>query len=236
MLFTLKKNITPPLLFFYQTQVNFVDHHKHLGINFSRDGKWHEYINTILSSASKSLGMMRKLKFTLHRKALNQIYVSFFKTLNGILIDCLGWLYSTAYEKDSLENIQNEAARIVTGLTRSASLENVYYEIAWLSLSERRRYQTLVIVYKSKNGLIPEFLVDLFPPNVASISQYDLRNNDDYIILNRRSQLFANSFVPSSTELWNQFPLQIRRETTLSRDQREYSEKSEINDVFRPIF
>ena len=53
----------------------FVNHHKHLGITFSRDGKWHEHINTILSSASKILGMMRKLKFTLHRKALNQIYV-----------------------------------------------------------------------------------------------------------------------------------------------------------------
>ena len=126
------------------------------------------------------------------------------------------WDGCTAYEKDSPEKIQNEAARIVTRLTRSVSLENLYSEIDWLSLSDRRRYQKLVIVYKSKNGLIPEFLVDLFPPNVASISQYDLRNNDDYVILNRRTQLFANSFIPSSTELWNQLPLQIRRETTLS--------------------
>ena len=36
------------------------------------------------------------------------------------------------------------------------------------------------------------------------------------MILNRRTQLFANSFIPSSTELWNQLPLQIRRGTTLS--------------------
>ena len=93
MLFTLEKNITPPLLLFDQTQVNFVDLHKHLGITFSRDGKWHEHINTILSSASKILGVMQKLKFTLHRKALNQVYVSFLRPLIGILVDCLGWLY-----------------------------------------------------------------------------------------------------------------------------------------------
>ena len=55
-----------------------------------------------------------------------------------------------------------------------------------------------------------------FPSSVASISQYDLRNNDDYVILNRRTQLFANSFIPSSTEILNQLLLQIRRETTLS--------------------
>ena len=192
MLFTLEKNITPPLLLFDQTQVNFVDHHKHLGITFSRDAKWHEHINTILSSPSKILGMMRKLKFTLHRKALNQIYVSCLRPL--MEYSSTVWDGCTAYEKESLEKIQNEAARIVTGLTRSVSLENLYSEIGWLSLSDRRRYQKLVIVYKSKNGLIPEFLVDLFPPNVASISQYDLRNNDDYVILNRRTQLFAIRF------------------------------------------
>ena len=150
----------------------------------------------------------------MHKKALNKIYVSFLRPI--IEYSSTVWDGCTAYEKDSLEKIQNEAARIVTGLTRSVSLENLYSEIGWFSLSDRRRYQKLVIVYKSKNGLIPEFLVDLFPPNIASISQYDLRNNDDYVILNRCPQPFANSFIPSSTELWNQLPLQIRRETTLS--------------------
>ena len=173
MLLTLEKNITRPLLLFDQAQVNFVDHLKHLGITFSRNGKWHEHIDTILSSASKSLGMMRKLKFTLHRKVLNQIYVSFLRPL--MEYSSTVWDGYTAYEKHSLGKIQNEAARIVTGLTRSVSLENLFSEIGWLSLPERRRYQKFVIVYKSKNGLIPEFLVDLFLPNVASISQYDLK-------------------------------------------------------------
>ena len=62
MLFTLEKNITPPLLLFDQTQVNFVDHHKYLGITFSRDAKWHEHINTILSSASKILALRKRLR------------------------------------------------------------------------------------------------------------------------------------------------------------------------------
>ena len=55
------------------------------------------------------------------------------------------WDGCTAFEKDSLEKIQNEAARIVTGLTRSVSLENLYSEIGWISLSDRRRYQNLLL-------------------------------------------------------------------------------------------
>ena len=57
---------------------------------------------------------------------------------------------------------------------------------------------------------------DLFPQIVASVSRYEFRNNDDYVIQRRRTQRFANSFIPSSTELWNQLPVYIREENTLS--------------------
>ena len=63
-------------MYFNETHVNFVDHHKHLGITTSSDCKWHEHIQNMLSSASKVLGMMRKIKFTVNRKALQQIYIS----------------------------------------------------------------------------------------------------------------------------------------------------------------
>ena len=138
-LFTLEQNIDPPLLLFDQTQVKFVDHHKHLGLTFSFNGKWHEHINAILSSAAKILGMMRRLKFTLNRKSLNQIYLSFLRPLMEYASSV--WDSCTVYEKDSLKKLQNEAARIVTGLTRSVSLANLYSEIGWLSLSDRRSYQ-----------------------------------------------------------------------------------------------
>ena len=51
--------------------------------------------------------------------------------------------------------------------------------------------------------------------NVASVSRYDFRNNHNYVIQRRRTELFAKSFIPSSTELWNQLPKHIRDENTL---------------------
>jgi len=36
---------------------------------------------------------------------------------------------------------QHEAARIVTGMTRSVSQANLYKEINWIHLSERRQYK-----------------------------------------------------------------------------------------------
>ena len=80
-LFTLKRNVSYPELVFNNTPVNFVEHHKHLGLTLSHDGKWHEHIQSISSSASKVLGMMRKIKFSLNRKSLNQIYLSILRPL-----------------------------------------------------------------------------------------------------------------------------------------------------------
>ena len=74
-------------------------------------------------------------------------------------------------ERDSqtLQKIQNEAARLVTGLTRSVSLENLYKECGWLSLSQQRRQQhRLSFMYNVNAGLVP-YLSDLIPPLVSEI-------------------------------------------------------------------
>ena len=61
-------NVNNPNLYFDQVPVTFVDEHKHLGLTFSRNGKWHAHINNILTTASKMLGVVRSLKFKLNRK------------------------------------------------------------------------------------------------------------------------------------------------------------------------
>ena len=76
-LFTLKCFEHFPNLIFNDTQIKFVEYHKHLGLTFSSNGKWHKHIDDILNSAAKVVGIMRKLKFTHSRIALNQIYDSY---------------------------------------------------------------------------------------------------------------------------------------------------------------
>ena len=70
----------------------------------------------------------------------------------------------------TLLKIQNEAAGIVTGLTRSVSLVKLYNECGWTNLSVRRHQQKLHFMYKVNNGLVPSYITDLFPPLVSEIS------------------------------------------------------------------
>ena len=130
-------NQQPPLLIFNDTRPppppppDVTKTQKHLGMTFSDDCKWHEHIDNITLSASKLLGIMRKLKFTVRRKTLNQIYISFLRPI--LEYASVFWDNCTLNEKDKLEKYQIEAGRIVTGLTRSTSLYNLFRELGWLT-------------------------------------------------------------------------------------------------------
>ena len=75
-LFTLKLFENFPNIFFSDTEIKFVQGHKHLGLTLSSNGQWHTHIKTIIASATKVIGIMRKLNYSFHRIALNQIYMS----------------------------------------------------------------------------------------------------------------------------------------------------------------
>ena len=74
-----------------------------------------------MASTSNVIGVMRKLKYTFSRIALNQIYISYARPI--LEYSSIVWDNSTVEQSNSLEKLQNEAVPIVTGLTRSVSLE-----------------------------------------------------------------------------------------------------------------
>ena len=53
--------------------------HKHLGVTLSRDGKWNIHVENILTSVSKHINMLRKLKFKLCRNNLEKLYLVYIR-------------------------------------------------------------------------------------------------------------------------------------------------------------
>ncbi len=223
--FTLREPERPLRILFDDKVISFVDDHKHLGLTLSSNGKWHTHINNILSSSSKILGIMRKLKYKVSRKSLNQIYISDMRPI--LEYASVVWDGCTEYEKTSLERIQYEAARIVTGLTRSASIENIQNEIGWQSLSIRRTMQKLVIMYKSIHGLTPSYVRNLLPPTVGAVTPYNLRNNHNINIPHSRLETYKRSFLPSAVRLWNDTANEIRTNDSVKK-----FKTSLVNSIF----
>ena len=141
---------------------------------------------------------MRKLKFVLDRKSLETIYTAFIRPLTeyGDVI----WDNCTLYEKQELDKVQNEAARIATGATRLVSIAILYKEIGWDSLEKRRTDHKLTLFIKCPY-LTPLYLSSLVPQSVSNISRYSLRNSNDLQTIDARTTLYYNSFLPSTVRV-----------------------------------
>ena len=186
---------------------------KHLGIYLSNDCTWHHHIKYITEKAWGRINVMRKLKYKLDRKSLETIYTVFIRPLleYGDVI----WDNCAQYEKQELEKIQHEAARIATGATRLVSIDALYKEINWISLEQRRQNHKLTLFYKMMSHFAPAYLSSLIPQSVGNISRYNLRNSENIQTMDSRTNLYYNSFLPSTVRAWNNLPIQIKQSETV---------------------
>ena len=109
---------------------------------------------------------MRKLNFSLHRKSLETIYIAFIRPLleyDVIRDNCM------QYEKNELEKIQIEAARIATGATKLVSIKNLQKEICWDTLQKRCDDNRLTLFYKMYNNISLGYLSSLIPQQIDAI-------------------------------------------------------------------
>ena len=97
-----------PSLNFNNTDISFVENHKDLGITFSCNGQWMTYIETIINAAYRTLGIMKKLKYSFSRQALNQMYISYIRPL--LEYSSILWDGCSEQDKAALERLQNEIA------------------------------------------------------------------------------------------------------------------------------
>ena len=201
-------------LFMQNHQISEVESHKHLGLYFSNDCTWHKHINYIKEKAWFRINIMRKLKFKLDRKSLEIIYTTFIRPIleYGDVI----WDNCTQYEKQELNKIQTEAARIATGTTKLVSLTALYKEICWETLEQRRHNHKLTLFYKMLNNITPLYLSSLVPQSISNISRYNLRNSNDLQTINARSNQYFSSFLPSSVRAWNNLSPEERQHESIN--------------------
>ena len=110
----LNKPVHPPLLMDNQV-ITEVDSHKHLGVFLSNDCTWHKHIDYVKEKAWGRMNVMRRLKFCLDRQSLETIDLIFIRPMLDYA-DVV-WYNCTNNEKQELDKIQTQAARIVTGST-----------------------------------------------------------------------------------------------------------------------
>ena len=200
---------------FNNSPISISNNHKHLGVTFSSDAKWNDHINNIVTSVSKHLSVLRKLKYRLNRKSLEQLYIVYIRPLFEYA--CEVWDNCGVCNSNKLEQLQLEAARIVTGLPIFTKIDLLYKETGWELLSVRRNRRKLQMFHSIVNGTAPVYLCNLLPPTIQSTTVYPLRNGGDIIVPFCRLSLTRDSYIPSTIRKWNNLNQSLRSVSSIGK-------------------
>jgi hypothetical protein len=180
----INKPFHPPLIM-NNTIINQVTEHKHLGLEISNDGSWQKHIDLIIKKAFIRVNILRKFKFILDRKTLEKIYLTFIQPI--LEYADVVWDNKTLFLINKLENVQIEAARIVTGGTRLVSINIL-----------RRENHKKIFFYKMVNGFVPPYLSAIVPCNFENIHDYNTRQAVSIPPVRNRTTLYNNYVLPST--------------------------------------
>ena len=100
--------------------------------------------------------------------------------------------------------------RLVSGATARCNIANLYNELKWQSIKQRRDCVMATMLFKIKNGLAPSYLYDLLPRENREYVQYNLRGNRNLSIPFTRLESYRRSLFPFSIRLWNFLSVEIR--------------------------
>ena len=125
--------ISPRLHFAGQNIPTNTENHKHLGITFSKDLKFHKHVNNILKKVNIAMSPIYPVAKHLQRSTLNQIYTTYVRP-HFDYCDIVFDGHITLRDGQRLERLQTRAARQVTGTPLRTLTDRLRQDLGWDSL------------------------------------------------------------------------------------------------------
>ena len=201
---------TTPHLTFGGLPIPVATAHKHLGLTFSSDLKFHCHINEVIKRVNRAVSPLYPIAKYLSRQTLIQIYTTYISPI----FDYCDVIYDgliTLHDSYRLEKTQNRIARLITGTPLRTSTDKLRRDLGWTSLSDRRKLHKLSLYHKlGHDTRIPQYITATLPNTRANDTGRTLRNSTQHTLPYNRTSSFQRSFIPATTRLWNNLPKQTR--------------------------
>ena len=182
---------------------------RNLGAYFDSELKMETHVNNILKVGYfhlRQIRIIRKYLTDFATKCL--VYATIMSRIdyaNALLYNIPDVLL------DKLQRLQNCAARLITGDTRSVNSMLVLKKLHWLSIRARIRYKIVLLTFKSLKSLAPSYMREMLEVHV---SRRDTRlSNSGLRLVEPRFKLrFGGdrAFSVSAPCLWNALPRHMR--------------------------
>ena len=187
-------------------EINQVKHTKSLGLIIDDTLSWSEHIDDISKKISSGIGMLKWIRqFIGHDtalkicKALIEPHFIYCNSLRDGLSKQLA---------DKLQKLQNHAARVITNSNYETKSASIFNMLNWDNLFNICKKHKAILMYKTINKLMPDYLQEFFH---LCVNNYNLRDSDHKLELPKpRTEYLKCSFSYSETLFWNNLPNNLR--------------------------
>ena len=176
-----------------------------LGCQIEPTLKWHKQVEEVIKKLRKRLTALENLRniipFHLRKRITEGMFTS-------VLVYCLP-LFSGCdkFEMESLQVMQNKAARLVTRMGLRTSRQTIFNQVEWLTVNQLSFYHSALCTYRIRQSKEPEYL--------CSIMNRNNRANR-IIIPNTDLTLAKQSYCFRGSAQWNSLPENIRNNCKIS--------------------
>ena len=129
---------------------------------------------------------------------------------------CSVWGCAGSTEINQLQKLQKRAARIVTKSSYDAPSRPLIEGLGWKTIQELIQNESETMVFKSLNGLAPQYLCNLFTKN-SECSSRSLRNTEtDLRLPMKKTANGQKCFSFRGAKLWNGLSAESKQASSLS--------------------
>ena len=149
---------------------------KSLVIYIDENLTWHSHIDKLCEKTASAIGVIQRVKPFGPQSTLLNKYNSPVQTHFDYCSLVWGNCGQTLSIK--LQKLQNRAARVITSSNYDVDVDSLFHKLSWKVLTQRQ-IQNSLTVFKSLNGLVPEY----------STSKFIRRNESNYSLRDSVSKL-----------------------------------------------
>ena len=190
-------------------QLEQVTHISDLGITVSSDLSWFKHIENIAAKANKTLGLIKRIS-----KGITDFStrILLFCTLVRPKLEYASnvWSPRAVKHRSLIENVQRRATKFILNYPKEMTYRERLIATNLLPLEFRREIADLILLYKSKTGLIPMDVNNFLCSYEPGFRSRNYNKNNYYFLLKHKQQYFRNSFFVRSASLWNSLPADLK--------------------------
>ncbi|CAL4149190.1 unnamed protein product, partial [Meganyctiphanes norvegica] len=194
--------------------INEVTETKFLGVILDNKLNWNAHINYISKKISKSVSILKMLKFTFPSNILKSLYHSL---IYPYYTYCnLVWGCASNIHLETLVKLQKKAVRIICKAGYYDHTESLFNNLKLLQVNEIYDFNCAKFIYQCYNSNTYVYFKAKLLTN-SSFHNYETRNKNSLRKPHVRLQKFMNSFLNNGIVMWNKLHDSIKESpTTLS--------------------